>query len=337
MTERARSLYFEAPRTVSLRAQSVPEPAADEVRVETIVSGVSRGTELLVYRDEVPDDMAVDTSIDALDGEFDYPLQYGYAAVGEVAETGAAVDGDWLGEQVFAFNPHETQFRADPDDLRRVPASIAPETATLFPIAETALNLVLDANPKFGERVVVHGAGVVGLTTTALLSSFPLASLSVVDPIAERRGLAERFGATATYAPDEVDQLGERGEPAGADLAVEISGNPAAFDDAVTAVGYDGRIVVGSWYGTKSADLDLGGHFHRGRVDVASSQVSTISPSLRGRWTRERRMDRAVEATAEHDLGSLITHRIPFTEASDAYELLERDDEALYPVFTYGE
>jgi 2-desacetyl-2-hydroxyethyl bacteriochlorophyllide A dehydrogenase len=335
MTETARALYFEEPRRVALRERQVPTPAADEVLVETTHSGVSAGTELLVYHDEVPDGMAVDATIDTFEGTFEYPLQYGYAAVGRVTETGTAVDDDWLGRRVFGFNPHETHFCATPDDLRVVPDGIDAAAATLFPTAETALTLVLDAAPRAGERVVVHGAGVVGLTVTALLSQFPLASLTVVDPVAARRAHAESVGATETLAPTETDRLGDRGEPPGMDLAIEVSGNPAALDDAVHAVGFDGRVVVGSWYGDRRADLDLGGHFHRSRIDVSASQVSTVDPSLRGRWTRARRLDRAVDIVDRHDLGSLISHRIPFADAPDAYDLLTRRDDVCHVVFCY--
>ncbi|WP_276272904.1 zinc-dependent alcohol dehydrogenase [Haloarcula litorea] len=335
MTDRTRSLYFDRPGSVTVREERPPTPDAGEALVETVVSGVSPGTELLVYRGEVPEELAVDETIDTLDGRFDYPVQYGYAAVGRVREVGDGVDPDWRDRLVFGFNPHESHFCASPDQLRPVPDDIEPTTATLFPTAETAVNFVLDATPRVGERVVVFGAGPVGLTTTAVLSPFPLDALVVVDPVARRREAAERLGATETLRPSDVAPLGDRGDPPGMDLAVEVSGEPAALDDAVDAVGYDGRVVVGSWYGTKPAELALGGHFHRGRVDLKSSQVSTLSPALRGRWTRERRMDRAVEVVREHALDRLVTHRVPIEDAATAYETLAADREALSVVFTY--
>jgi 2-desacetyl-2-hydroxyethyl bacteriochlorophyllide A dehydrogenase len=335
MTERARALYFQRPREVTTEPTPKPAPGPDELLVETAASGVSPGTELLVYDGKVPTEMAVDETIDTLDGTFDYPVKYGYAAVGRVVETGARVDPDWRGERVFAFNPHESYFCADPADVYRVPSDVDTETATLFPTAETAVNFVLDATPRVGERVVVFGAGPVGLATTAVLSSFPLESLVVVDPVATRRDLARELGATETVTPEGVTELAWDGEPAGADLCFEVSGNPAALNDAIETVGYDGRVVVGSWYGTKPAELDLGGHFHRGRVDLLSSQVSTISPERRGRWTKGRRMDRAVEAVKRHDLGRLVTDRVPFDDAATAYRLLTRDTDVLTTVFTY--
>ncbi|GAB7093821.1 zinc-binding alcohol dehydrogenase [Halolamina litorea] len=336
MTDAARALYFQGPRSVTVSEEPRPSPDTDEVLLETVVSGVSPGTELLVYEGKVPEELAVDETIDTLEGTFDYPVQYGYAAVGRVMATGANVDDSWLDELAFAFNPHESHFTANPAALEPVPDGIDPETATLFPTAETAVNFVLDAAPRIGERVVVFGAGPIGLTTTALLSTFPLDSLTVVDPVADRRSLAESFGATATTTPEGLRGI-DWGDPAGADCCVEVSGNPNALDDAIRTVGYDGRVVIGSWYGTKSAELDLGGRFHRERIDLRSSQVSTIAPADRGRWTKDRRMDRAVDAVREHDLGRLVTHRIPFGDASAAYELLASEDDALTTVFTYDD
>ncbi|WP_049979744.1 zinc-dependent alcohol dehydrogenase [Halolamina rubra] len=334
MTDSARSLYFERPGEVAVREEPRASPGADEVAVETVVSGISPGTEMLVYEGNVPEEMAVDDTIDTLSGTFGYPVQYGYAAVGRVTTTGEHVDDDWVGELAFAFNPHESQFTVAPEALQPVPDGIDPETATLFPTAETAVNLVLDAAPRVGERVVVFGAGPIGLATTALLSTFPLESLTVVDPVARRREIAAELGATVTETPAGIRDT-EWSEPAGADCCIEVSGNPEALDDVIGAVGYDGRVVIGSWYGTKPAELGLGGRFHRERIDMRSSQVSTIAPADRGRWTKARRMDRAIDLVRDQDLGRLVTHSVPFADAPAAYELLRENDDALATVFTY--
>ncbi len=334
MTERARALYFERPGEVVVRDQPRPSPGPEELLVETTVSGISPGTELLVYEGDVPEEMAVDDTIDTLEGTFGYPIQYGYAAVGRVTATGEHVDEGWDDTLVFAFNPHESHFTATPDQLRRVPDDVTPETATLFPTAETAVNFVLDAAPRVGERLVVFGAGPIGLATTALLSTFPLESLTVVDPIAERRELASAFGATATKTPEAI-RATEWESPTGADCCIEVSGNPTALDDAVETVGFDGRIIVGSWYGTKPVELGLGGRFHRERIDLRSSQVSTIAPADRGRWSKSRRMGRAIDLLREHDLGRLVTRTVPFADAPTAYELLTEHDDVLTTAFTY--
>jgi Threonine dehydrogenase and related Zn-dependent dehydrogenases len=324
------ALYFTAPRTVEPRPVSV-DPAATEVVVETDVSAISAGTELLVYRDEAPDDLPVDETIDAFDDSFEYPLRYGYAAAGRVVDTGSEVSDAWLDRQVFGFHPHQTRFAAAPDDLVVLPDDVSPAHGSLLPTVETATNLVLDSEPRLGESVVVFGAGVVGLCTTRLLSAFPLADLTVVEPIADRRETATAMGADRVVTPETAAaELGDR------DLALELSGQPAVLNDAIDAVGYDGRIVVGSWYGDKRAPIDLGGAFHRDRIELVSSQVSTIDPPRRGRWDRERRFDTAVEWLDRLDCERLISHQVPFTEAADAYELLnERAESALQVVLTY--
>jgi len=324
------ALYFTAPKTVEPRPVSV-DLGVDEVVVDTDASAISAGTELLVYRDETPDDLPVDETIDAFDDSFEYPLRYGYAAAGRVVETGSEVDDEWRDRTVFAFRPHQTRFVADPGDLVVLPEDVSPAHGCLLPTVETATNLALDSEPKLGESVVVFGAGVVGLCTTRLLSAFPLAELVVVEPIATRRETASAMGADRTMTPEvAAAELGD------CDLAVELSGEPAVLNDAIDAVGYDGRIVVGSWYGEKRAPIDLGGSFHRDRIELVSSQVSTIDPARRGRWDRDRRFEAAVEWLDRLDCERLISHRVPFAEAADAYELLDdRAESALQVVLTY--
>ncbi|MFD1569878.1 zinc-dependent alcohol dehydrogenase [Halorubrum laminariae] len=331
MTDTA--LVFTGPKTVELHEVDIGPPAADELRVDTRASAISAGTELLVYRDQTPTDVPVDETLDALDGEFSYPLRYGYAASGVVDAVGENVDNDWDGRSVFGFVPHQTGFVTAPDDVVALPDGTAPAVGALLPSVETATNLVLDAAPRLGERVVVFGAGVIGLCVTRLLASFPLSSLVVVDPVERRRELAAAMGADRTETPETV---GDR--VADVDLAVELSGQPSALDDAIGVVGYDARIVVGSWYGEKRAPIDLGGRFHRDRIDLIPSQVSTISPPLRGRWDHDRRLDEALDWLDRIDAEALITHRIPFERASEAYELLDSEaTDAVQVILEYGD
>ncbi|WP_096393809.1 zinc-binding alcohol dehydrogenase [Halorubrum trapanicum] len=340
MTDAA--LYFTGPETVEVRETSVGPPDADELLVDTRASAISAGTELLVYRDQTPGDFPADETLDALDGDLSYPLQYGYAASGVVSEVGADVDPDWVGRSVFSFVPHQTSFRTTPDSVVALPPGTEPAVGSLLPSVETATNIVLDAAPRLGERVVVFGAGVIGLCVTRLLAAFPLESLVVVDPIERRRALAASFGADRTTTPTALDDPADAGLGGSgaalddADLAVELSGQPSALDDALGVVGYDARIVVGSWYGTKREPIGLGGRFHRDRIDIVSSQVSTISPELRGRWDRDRRMDAALERLGRIPADELITHRIPFERAAEAYELLDSaTDETVQVILEY--
>lgn len=325
------ALYFTAERAVELRPLSPPSPAADEVVVETTISAISAGTELLVYRDQTPQDIAGEKTVDTVSPEFSYPLQYGYALVGRVTETGDAVDDSWLDQRVFSFSPHQTQVVTEPESLVRIPDDIATEQAVLLPTVETAANITLDSQPQLGEQVVVFGAGVVGLTTVALLSSFPLRELVVVEPLAARRELATEFGADRAIAPDAVETA-----VSDADLAVELSGNPDVLNSAIGSVGYDGRVVVGSWYGSKTAPIEFGGRFHRDRIEITSSQVSSIEPTRRGRWDKDRLLSTALDRLKTIAVDQLISHRIPFESAPEAYELLDSQPEhALQVLLTY--
>ena len=329
-----RSVYFDGPRSVEVRTGPVPDPGPGEVRVRTERSAVSPGTEMLVYRDEVPSEMRADETIEALDDTFSYPLRYGYAAVGRVGAVGEGVDDAWLDRRVFAFNPHESHFLADPEAL--LPTTLDPDRALFVPNVETAVNLAMDARPRIGARVAVFGQGPIGLLTTAVLSEFPLSELLTVERLESRRALSESFGADRSVPPADLDEALAEAPGDGADIAIELSGNPAALDDAVDAAGYAGQVVVGSWYGTKDVTLDLGGAYHRSHVRMRSSQVSRIDPDHADRWDKDRRMDLVRSWLGENDPSAMLTHEFDVADAPDAYRLLEeRPDEAVQVVFTY--
>jgi len=334
----ARSLYFTAPRTVEVDSHPVPEPGPDEVRVRTTASAISAGTEGLLYRGEAPTDLPADEELEALDGDLSYPLQYGYAAVGEVTAVGERVADNWLERTVFAYNSHESHFLARPNDLLTVPDGVSPREATLVANLETAITFLLDGEPLLGEHVAVFGQGPVGLLTTALLAETPLETLVTFEPSETRRELSRAFGADRSLDPTdrEADTTFEESTGSRADLVYELSGDPDALNDAIGTTGFDGRVVVGSWYGTKPSQLDLGGRFHRDRIEIRSSQVSTIDPRLSGRWSRERRHDLTWTWLERLEVESLLTHEVPLEDAGRAYELLEEHpDEAIQVLLAY--
>src|ERR1700689_2861282 len=203
----ARALFHTAPRCVEIRELPAPLPAAGEVLVRTLCSGISGGTERLVYRGEVPADLALDDAIDSLGGTFSYPFAYGYACVGEETESGRTV---------FAFHPHQDVFAARADDLIPVPA-IDPASATLFPLVETALQVTLDAGTGYRDRVIVLGAGVLGLLTSLLLQRSGWRPL-LAEPQEWRRAVASGLGV-ATAVPAEL--VNEE-----VPLVIDASGNP---------------------------------------------------------------------------------------------------------------
>jgi 2-desacetyl-2-hydroxyethyl bacteriochlorophyllide A dehydrogenase len=341
----SRALYFTAPYQVALQEECLPHPAPGRVLVQTVVSAISSGTELLIYRGQAPTDMPVDATITALSGALGFPLKYGYAAVGRVIAVGSAAEREWQGRLVFAFHPHASHFLSAPAELLPVPDSLPPEEAVFLPNMETAVNFLMDGRPLIGERVVVFGQGVVGLLTTALLGRVPLSQLITLDRYAFRRGRSQELGAHASLDAGQDDVLArlqaclqEGPGAAGADLTYELSGNPAALDQAIAVTGFNGRIVIGSWYGQKRAHLDLGGGFHRSRIRLISSQVSTIAPEWVGRWTKGRRLHVAWQMLQHVRPAQLVTHRLPFEQASQAYALLDRHpEEAIQVLFTYEE
>ena len=319
-----RVVEFTGPRAVRVVEVDRPEPGPDEVIVETHHSAVSSGTELLVYRGEVDASTVADETLPALDGRLSYPVRYGYAAVGTVIDIGDRVDPAWRGRTVFGYHPHRSAFVAAPDDLVAVPDDVDRETAALLASAETAVTFALDGAPALGERVAVFGQGVVGLLTTAALATTGVETVVAVEPIAYRRELAATMGADVTVDPDRRDPVAAIREATdGVDLAVEVSGRPATLEAAIESTRYAGRVVVGSWYGTRREAIGLGAHFHRRRVRVRSSQVSTIDPPLRGRWDRDRRHDVALSHLAATDVSDLITHRVPVDDAPAVYEHLD--------------
>lgn len=340
-----RAVCFTAPREVVVQEEPVASPEKGEVLVATLVSAISAGTELLAYRGLLPEGMALDATIPELAGEIRYPFRYGYASVGRVRGLGAEVDAAWLGRLVFAFHPHVSAFSLATNELLALPDDLAPELAALLPTMETAVNLLMDGQPSIGERVVVSGQGMVGLATTALLATMPLAVLVTLDRHALRRDASLALGAAASLDPRRdgtrerlVELLDGNDATGGADLVYELSGDPAGLDAAIEVSGFGGRVVVGSWYGREPAALHLGGRFHRGRTRLVSSQVSTIAPEHTGRWTKRRRLRTALRALARLPAERLVTHRFPIDRAAEAYALLdEHADRTLQVLLVHPE
>ncbi len=320
---RRRSLWFIGPGAIEIRESAIPIPDEDRVLVQTHASAVSAGTELLVYRNQFPAGMQADESLPALQSPLGYPMLYGYACMGRVIKCGGKIPPGWAGRRVFAFHPHESHFLAQPADLFPVPDSLSDEEALFLPNLETAVNFLMDGQPLIGEDVAVLGQGIVGILTTALLSLFPLGRLITFDLYPQRRKMSLEAGSQSCFNPLDDKSPNER-LLRDFDLVYELSGNPAALDRAVTMTGYSGRVIIGSWYGTKRASLDLGGAFHRSRIRLISSQVSTIAAELRGRWSVGRRLAVAADLLSRVRPARFVTHRFPVEKAAEAFALLDR-------------
>ncbi|MDP8899551.1 MAG: zinc-binding dehydrogenase [Actinomycetota bacterium] len=331
-----RALWFAAKRRAELRPEEAPTPGPGEVRVRAVLSAVSHGTEMLVYRGEVPEDLPLD--LPTLAGGFGFPIKHGYASAGRVLDTGPGVTALAPGDPVFVHHPHQDVFTVPAHLPVPLPRDLEPLRAVFFANLETALNVAHDAHARLGETAVVFGQGVVGLLVTCLLGMSGVSVLAV-EPVPGRRELALKVGAAAAFGPDDI---GERVLAAtdgrGADVAVESSGSGAALAAAVGCVAVEGTVVAASWYGTEPVALPLGGHFHRGRVRIKSSQVGRVAPELSARWDAGRRRGAVVSLLRDPrlPLDLLVSHRVPFGRAPEVYRMLdEGPGDAVQVVFDY--
>lgn len=312
-----KALWFTGPRRVEVREGASAPLSADGVRVRTEVSAISAGTELLFYRGELEEGVAADVTLDA--APVRHPFQYGYASVGRVVEAGSDAWRHLVGQRVFGFHPHQEELVGSAASFIPVPADVSAEKAAFLANLETAVSLVMDGAPLLGERVAVVGHGVVGQLTTALLAHTGVDHVHVIEPMVERRTSrllppAARCSSAGELSPQTRDAF---------DLVFELSGRPEALDTALSLARYSGRVVVGSWYGSRRAPLDLGSRVHRSRISVLFSQVSTLDPRHTPRFDKARRLLVALSWLSRLPLEALISHRVPFAEAARAYELLD--------------
>ncbi len=330
---KARAVHFVAPRQVELREVELPDVAGDRVLVATDFSGISAGTEMLAYRGEVDPDLPLDATIGALAGTFTYPFRYGYAAVGRVLRPAGSLRE---GQPVFAFHPHQDLFVVAADAVFPI-GGVEPREATLYPLVETALQVCLDAAPRLGETAVVVGQGAVGMLIAALLARTG-AMVVASEPRAARREMAAAFGVRAV-APEHVGELVEAATAGrGADLVVEASGSPAALASSLELLAHEGTALVCSWYGTRNAHLPLGADFHRRRLAIRSTQVSTLPAALTARWDRHRRAAVAWRLLGELPVAALTTHEFPLGQVAEAYASVDRGvDGLVHAVLRYGQ
>jgi 2-desacetyl-2-hydroxyethyl bacteriochlorophyllide A dehydrogenase len=336
VTHDSTAVWFAAPRRVELRQEPLPAPGPDELQIRAVASAISHGTEMLVYRGQVPEGTGLD--LPTLAGAFSFPIKYGYASVGRVTGVGGRVRGFQVDDAVFALHPHQTAYVVPATLAWRLPADLPIERGLFAANLETALNALLDQPVRLGERAVVFGQGVVGMLIGVLARRNGAGAVIVVDGYERRRTAATRLGANQALepGPELARHLDEATDGRGADLVFEASGSPAALQAAIDAVALEGTVVVCSWYGAKPVALNLGGHFHRGRVRIRSSQVGRVDPALSPRWDRDRRSAVVLDLLGELPLEQLISHRVPFHRAAEAYRLVdERPEETIQVVLSY--
>jgi 2-desacetyl-2-hydroxyethyl bacteriochlorophyllide A dehydrogenase len=291
-------------------------PGAGDVLVRALYSGISRGTESLVFRGEVPPSQARAMRAPFQEGDFPGPVKYGYSSVGEVLEAPPGPGNGLLGRKVFCLFPHQDVYAVPLGAVSPLPAGLPPERAVLAANMETAVNAVWDAGPTAGDTIVVIGAGVVGLLVAWLCSRTAGARVTVVDPDASRAAVAEGLGlAFATAAPAGAE----------ADLVVHASGQPEGLAAALDVAGVEATVVELSWYGTRSVALPLGEAFHSRRLTLRSSQVGRIAPERAPRWTHGRRLALALELLRDPRLDLLITGESQFEALPEVMARLARD------------
>ena len=310
MNGTARALWTVAPGRCELREEPLPAPGPGEVRVRALASGVSRGTERLVLHGRVPPSQHVAMAGPRMGGAFPFPVKYGYCAVG-VVESG---DGLPPGTRVFCLHPHQDRFVVPAAACTVIPDDLPDARAVLAANTETAINVVWDARPMLGERVLVIGAGVVGLLCARLLRGMPAIDLALCDADPRRAAVAARLGLHV-LAPAEA--------PGGRDLIVHCSGNPAGLRAALGLAGFEGRIVEASWHGAATVSLPLGEDFHSKRLRIVSSQVGAVSPAMRGRRAHADRMALALAIlAADPALDALCDPVVPFADLPRALPAL---------------
>ncbi|MGE3247120.1 MAG: zinc-binding alcohol dehydrogenase [Beijerinckiaceae bacterium] len=314
----AEALWYDAPGSAVLRqetlavAETLHDSSKDAsgalVRVRTLWSGISRGTERLVSSGRVPPEEYGRMRAPFQGGDFPFPVKYGYCAVGE------AVSGppEIVGKTVFALYPHQTCFDIPASSVAVVSPGIPPRRAALAANMETALNAVWDSGAGPGDRIVVIGAGIVGLLIAWLCAQLPGADVTAVDPQEARAEVAHSLGVGFALPGALEAHAGSGPAAGGADIVFHASAKAEGLASALSLAGFEGRIVEVSWYGNGETAIPLGGAFHSRRLQIVSSQVGSVSASRRARWTYGRRLAKALDLLGDDRLDALITDEFAF-------------------------
>jgi NADPH:quinone reductase-like Zn-dependent oxidoreductase len=300
----AHAFWLRAPGSGEIRPVTLPQAGRDEVMVRTLRSAVSRGTETLVFRGDVPPAQYASMRAPYQEGDFPGPIKYGYLNVG-VVEQGPP---ELRGRTVFCLYPHQTAYVVPAGAVTVVPDGVPPARAVLAGIVETAVNALWDARPLLGDRVTVVGAGMVGCCVARLLSRFPALQVALVDVEAGRADVAAALGVDFALPDDAAD---------GRDLVVHASATSAGLQRSLELLAPEGTVIDLSWYGDREVRLSLGGAFHTGRLAIRASQVSTLSPARSGRRTTADRLALALDLLRDPGFDALLSGQSSFNELPD--------------------
>ncbi len=318
------ALWYVADGVTEVRPVDLPETPAGAVRVAARFSGISRGTERLVLKGRVPASEYQRMRCPHQDGEFPFPVKYGYALVGQIEDGPEAR----IGEHVFLLHPHQTRMCVPLSAVHALPTGLPPRRAALAANMETALNVCWDATVSPGDRILIVGGGVLGLLIAGIAGRLPGAEVTVTDIDPARQNIAGQLG---------VDFRSPAMTPDNYDIVIHTSGTAEGLRLALAAAGTEARVVEASWYGDKKISVPLGEAFHARRLQLISSQVGVVPPDRRARWTNARRMSKALELLCDARFDALITGEIAFAAAARELPKLLADNSAgLMTVLTYS-
>jgi len=302
----ALALWMVAVGRAEIRQASAPAAMPGELRLRALVSGISRGTESLVFAGQIPESEWQRMRCPFQEGDFPFPVKYGYAMVAQV-EDGPA---DLEAERVFCLHPHQTRMTLPIAAVVPVPARLPTPRAALAAQMETALNALWDGSAGVGDRIAVVGAGSIGCLTAFLAAGIPETSVTLIDIDESRGGVASALGVR--FAPAGGDL------PRDCDLVFHASGEGAGLDLALSLAGFEASVIELSWYGTRRVQIGLGSAFHSQRLSLRASQVGAVSPHRRARWDSRRRLALALELCADPRLDILLQEETPFATLPEA-------------------
>lgn len=323
-THMARALWYAKEGQVELRPEPVHHPKSHEAQIKTEFSGVSRGTERLILSGAVPESEWAHMKAPLQCGEFPFPVKYGYCATG-VVKIGP---NELIGRRVFCLHPHQDVFNAPLNMLVQVPECVAAKRAILAANMETALNGHWDAGTGPGDTIAVVGGGIVGLLVAAIACGLTGSQTHVIDPNPARSDIISALGAVPHASPPEgLD----------ADVVFHASATDDGLVAAINLCGREGRVVEMSWFGDRTSTIELGGAFHRKRLQLISSQVGQVAPSRRARWSYRRRLEKALDLLADPIFDRFVTEEIAFEEAPERLpSMLMGPPHGLAPVIRYS-
>lgn len=308
-THLSTALWNTGPHLSELRTSPLAHPGPREALVRTLFSGISRGTELLVHRGDVPEQVSHLMRAPFQEGEFPFPVKYGYLAVG-IVEHGPP---DLMGRRVFCLHPHQDLFVVPVTALTLVPDDVPSERAVLAGAVETAINALWDCPPQLGDRIAVVGGGLIGGSVAALLRQFPLTRLQLVDPDPAKRDLAEALGIDWSHPDDAIGDC---------DIVYHASATEAGLAGGLSQLGDEGQLLELSWYGTVAPRVPLGLDFHARRLTIVGSQVGTVAASRRARRTHGQRMATVFSALADPAFDALLGGTSAFEDLPEVLEAM---------------